>query len=114
MERNVVNTNVVNTSVSLEDKEGMIVDSAGDLSDGFVFGVIKQGSPAGEASVIQTLGECKAYVSGDESITQDAGLVASNSGYLVLAADTDIGIRAYAKEAYTATAAPTLIQIILT
>lgn len=100
MEKNVVKTSVVNASVSLEDKEnyavgydGVLTASAGD----FVYGIVSQGRPAGEASEIITGGECDAYVTG--TIAVEDPLTGGPSGYLVKATVGSHLIRAIAKEA---------------
>ena len=102
MEKNVVRTSVVNTSASLEDKEGYAVGLDGVLTAAtgdFVYGIVSQGRPAGEASEIIVQGECDAQVDASTAIAVEDPLTGGASGRLVKATVGSHLIRAIAKEA---------------
>jgi len=66
-EHNIQTAHVVPSSVSLEDKETYCVTSTGVLTaatGAFVYGVVRIGRPANEASQVITYGETVARVNG--------------------------------------------------
>lgn len=100
MERNLTKATVVNTSTSLENKEGFAVGVDGQLTAAtgdFVYGIVSMGRPAGEASEIIVEGECEAKVNG--TISAEDPLTGGADGYLVPATIGSHLIRAVAKEA---------------
>lgn len=108
MERYLVEENVVNTSSSLEDKEGYAVDFDGSLisSQGTgCKGIITEGRPAGYASVVAAKGEIDAYVDGaTANISTNDPLTAGGGGTDGELTKATVGthpIRAYATEAAT-------------
>lgn len=102
MEKNVKKTSVVNASASLEDKEGFAVGLDGVLTAStgdFVYGIVSQGRPAGEASEIIVSGECEAEVNAATAIAVEDPLTGGASGRLVKATIGSHIVRAIAKEA---------------
>lgn len=101
-EKNVVKTSVVNSSSSLEDKEGFAVKVNGTLTSAtgdYVYGIISKGRPAGEASEIIVSGECEAEVNASSAISVGSPLTGGANGRLVLTTVGSHIIRAIAKEA---------------
>lgn len=108
MDRNLEQAPVVNTSASLEDKEGYAVDFDGNLisSQGNgCLGIVKQGRPKDQASAIAIRGFTEAYVDGaTANISADDPLTAGGGGTAGELTKATIGthpIRAYAREAAT-------------
>lgn len=108
MRRYVQEENVVNTSASLEDKEGYAVDFSGSLisSQGTgCKGIVTEGRPQDFASVVATSGEVGAYVDGaTANISANDPLTAGGGGTAGELTKATIGthpIRAYATEAAT-------------
>ena len=114
MERNIV-TDAVVPSTTLLDQEkyavgvdGVKVAAAGD----FVYGIVRTGRPANQASEIITMGECEAYcttVTGG-AISAEDPLTGGASGKLQKATIGTHQIRAVALEDCATDAA---IQILL-
>ena len=101
-QKNVVKTSVVNTSSSLEDKEGFAVKIDGTLTSStgdYVYGIVSMGRPAGEASEIIVSGECEAEVDASSAISVGSPLTGGADGRLEPATIGSHIIRAIAKEA---------------
>lgn len=105
MDKNLVLDVVVPTSVSLEDKEGYAVGSDGVLTttEGeWAAGVVYEGRPASQSSVIVSKGRCNARVNGVYSaISVDDALMAGSDGIFIKATVGTHDVRAHAKEAAT-------------
>jgi hypothetical protein len=107
MEKNLVLDNVI-SSVTLEDKEGYVVDFNGALvtSAGTgCLGAIHEGRPAGEANVAVISGIYDVYVDGatanisvNDPLTAGGGATA---GEMTKATIGTHPVRAYAREAAT-------------
>ena len=114
MERNIVTDAVVPSTTLLSQEkyavgvDGVKVASAGD----FVYGIVRTGRPANQASEIITMGECEAYctTTGGGAISAEDPLTGGVSGQLQKATVGSHHIRAVALEATSADAA---IQILL-
>lgn len=115
MFRNKVRSTVVPT-VTLKDQEGYAVGMDGvkvAAAGDFVFGIVTFGRPANEASEVQTGGECEAIVNGGSTaIAAEDPLTGGASGMLIKATLGTHKVRAYAKEA--ATASGSTITVMLT
>jgi len=114
MERNIV-TDAVVPATTLVDQEkyavgvdGIKVAAAGD----FVYGVVRTGRPADEASEIITMGECEAYctTATGGAISAEDPLTGGASGQLQKATIGTHSVRAFALED---TAVDAAIQILL-
>lgn len=106
MDRYIKYANVVNTTESLEEKENLAVDFAGEIISDIgtgCFGIVKQGRPKGMASVIATSGVTTASVDGGTNISVNDPLTPGGGtpGYLVKATVGTHPIRAYAMETAT-------------
>ncbi|HID30657.1 MAG TPA: hypothetical protein EYP19_11715 [Desulfobacterales bacterium] len=114
MEKNIVTNTVHPDSTSLEDKEGYAVGVDGVLTAStgdYVFGIVRTGRPAGEASEIITQGEVEARVDGSgTSVAVEDPLTGGADGKLVKATIGTHIIRAIAKEAVTT---DTTAQVVL-
>lgn len=103
MDKNLVLDVVVPASVSLEDKEGYAVGSDGVLTTTageWAAGVVYEGRPALESSVIVSKGRTNARVNGVAgAIAVDDALMAGSDGIFIKATVGTHDVRAHAKAA---------------